>query len=111
MFAGVSVSGFAATYRWYARLFGRPADVFPRDGEAMWRLTTDTSVYVVDDVECAGNALLAFATDDLDGLANRLRADGLAFTRDSGGNAPVRLSVLDDDGNRLTFFRDPLRAG
>jgi hypothetical protein len=81
--------------------------MFPLDDEAVWRLTTSSSVYVVGDVERAGNGLLTLASDDLDGLANRLQADGLVFTWDCGGNAPVRLIVSDDDGNRIAFFQDP----
>jgi hypothetical protein len=106
-FAGVAVLDFAAAYEWYVRLFGRAADMFPIDGEAVWRLTTTSSVYVVGDVERAGNGLLTLASDDLEGVANRLEADGLAFTWDSGGTAPVKLMVTDDDGNRIAFFQDP----
>ena len=112
VFAGVAVSDFAAAYGWYVGLFGRAADMFPHDGEAVWRLTANSSVYVVGDIERAGNGLLTLASDDLDGLANRLQADGRAFTWDSGGDAPLRLTVSDDDGNRIAFFQDPaLRAG
>ena len=106
-FAGVAVSDFAAAYEWYARLFGRAADMFPLDDEAVWRLTKSGSVYIVGDVERAGNGLLTLASDDLGGLANRLQADGLAFRWVSGGSAPVRLMVDDDDGNRIAFFQDP----
>ena len=112
VFAGVAVSGFAAAYRWYVHLFGRAADMFPTDGEAVWRLTTTSSVYVVGDVERAGNGLLTLASDDLEGIANRLEAAGLAFTWDSRDTAPVKLMVTDDDGNRIAFFQDPaLLAG
>ena len=106
-FAGVAVSDYAAAYGWYVRLFGRAADMFPLADEAVWRLTTSSSVYVVADVERAGNGLLTLASDDLDGLANRLQAGGVVFTWDCGGNAPVRLIVSDDDGNRIAFFQDP----
>ncbi len=111
-FAGVAVSDYAAAHEWYVRLFGREADMYPHDHEAVWRLTTSSSVYVVGDVERAGNGLLTLATDDLASLAKRLQADGLAFTRDSGGDAPESLTVSDDDGNRTKFFQDPaLQAG
>ena len=111
-FAGVAVSDYVSTYGWYVRLFGREADMHPHDHEAVWRLTTSSSVYVVGDVERAGNGLLTLATDDLASLANRLQADGVAFTRDPGGNAPESLTVSDDDGNRTKFFQDPaLQAG
>ena len=106
-FAGVAVSDYAAGYEWYVRLFGREADMYPHDHEAVWRLTTSSSVYVVGDLERAGNGLLTLATDDLAGLVNRLQAEGLAFTRDAGRDAPESLTVSDEDGNRIKFFRDP----
>jgi hypothetical protein len=46
-FGGLAVTDFAAPYQWYLRLFGRAADMFPHDGEAVWRLTPAASVYVV----------------------------------------------------------------
>jgi catechol 2,3-dioxygenase-like lactoylglutathione lyase family enzyme len=111
-FAGVAVSNYDTACVWYVRLFGREADMHPHEHEAVWRLTTSSSVYVVGDVERAGNGLLTLATDDLAGLANRLQADGFAFTRDAGGDAPESLTVSDDDGNRIKFFQDPaLHAG
>lgn len=106
-FAGIAVSEYAAAYERYVRLFGREADVYPHDDEAVWRLTTSGSVYVVVDVERAGKGLLTLATDDLAGLANRLDADGVTFTRDFAGDAPESLTDSDDDGNRIKFFQDP----
>jgi catechol 2,3-dioxygenase-like lactoylglutathione lyase family enzyme len=111
-FAGLAVSDYAAAYEWYVRLFGREADMYPHDNEAVWRLTTSSSVYVLGDAERAGNGLLTLATNDLAGFANRLHADGLAFTQDAAGDAPEGLTVSDVDGNRIKFFQDPaLQAG
>jgi len=106
-FAGVAVSDYAAAYEWYVRLFGREAEMVPHDHEAVWRLTTSSSVYVVGDPERAGNGLLTLATDDLAGLADRLEREGFAFTRDAGCDAPESLTVTDEDGNRIKFFQDP----
>jgi hypothetical protein len=39
--------------------------MFPRAGEAVWWLTSSSSVYVVEDPERAGDALLTSAMDDL----------------------------------------------
>jgi catechol 2,3-dioxygenase-like lactoylglutathione lyase family enzyme len=108
-FAGVPVSDFAAAYEWYARLFGRQADMLPRDGEAVWRLTSSSSVYIVGDRERAGNGLLTLAVDDLDLHTDRLGAEGLALTEQSADGGPRRVMITDDDGNRITFFEDPGR--
>ena len=105
-FAGLAVSDFTAAYRWYESLFGRPADMFPHDREAVWRLTSGGAVYVVGDSEHAGHGLVTLAIADLDRHAKRLRAKGLALT-EKEGDGPRRLSVRDEDGNTITFFEDP----
>jgi catechol 2,3-dioxygenase-like lactoylglutathione lyase family enzyme len=108
-FGGVAVTDFAAAYQWYLRLFGRAADMFPHDGEAVWRLTPAASVYVVHDVERAGHALLTLAVDDLAACASHLRENGFAYSERSDGGAPLRLLVKDDDGNTIALFQDPAR--
>jgi catechol 2,3-dioxygenase-like lactoylglutathione lyase family enzyme len=108
-FGGVAVTDFAAAYQWYVRLFGRAADMFPHDGEAVWRLTQAASVYVVHDAERAGHSLLTLAVDDLDACARHLRENGLAHSEHSDGGAPLRLLINDDDGNTIALFQDPTR--
>jgi hypothetical protein len=46
LFAGVAVTDFAAAFGWYERLFGRPPDMLPQEGEAVWRLSSGGSIYV-----------------------------------------------------------------
>lgn len=110
-FAGLPVSDYAAAYEWYARLLGRPADMFPHEREAVWQLTPTSSVYVVQDSERAGSGLVTLAVDDLDANEERLTAAGLALTEQSGGASPQRLVIEDADGNSLTFFHDPSQSG
>jgi catechol 2,3-dioxygenase-like lactoylglutathione lyase family enzyme len=106
-FAGLAVRDFAAAYDWYVRLFGRPADMFPHDEEAVWRLSSGGAIYVVADSERAGHGLVTLALDDLDAHAKRLHASGLAFTEQATEGSPRRLVVRDVDGNTITFFEDP----
>src|SRR6266576_2917656 len=58
LFAGVAVSDFAAARRWYEALFGRSPDILPKEGEAVWHVTTFGSVYVTADPARAGSALV-----------------------------------------------------
>jgi hypothetical protein len=44
---------------------------------------------------------------DLDAHAERLRAEGFAYTEHSAEGSPRRLVVNDADGNTITFFQDP----
>jgi hypothetical protein len=56
MFAGLPVADYAASYDWYVRLFGWPADMFPHDGEAVWRLAPSGSIYAVEDRRSCGGS-------------------------------------------------------
>ena len=109
-FAGLPVAEYGAAYEWYVRLLGRAADMFPHDTEAVWRLTPNGAVYVVQDRERAGSGLLSLALDNLTEHERRLREIGVAFTELAAGDAPRRLRVTDADGNTLTFFQDPAQS-
>ena len=111
VFAGLPVADYVAAYNWYVLLLGRAADMFPHDSEAVWRLATGGSIYVVEDAERAGNGLVTIALDDLDAHETRLRAVGVAFTEQSDRPAPRCLVVKDVDGNTLKFFQDPAPSG
>ena len=110
-FAGLPVADYGAAYAWYTRLFGRAADMFPHDTEAVWRLTSSGAIYVVQDRERAGRGLLTVAVDNLAQHERRLRETGVAFTEPAAREAPRRLTVTDPDGNTLTFFQDGAQPG
>jgi catechol 2,3-dioxygenase-like lactoylglutathione lyase family enzyme len=110
-FAGLPVSDYTAAYDWYVRLLGRPADMFPHEREAVWRVTPTASINVVEDDERAGSGLLTLALDDLEAYERQLSANGVAFTEQVGGASPRCLVVKDADGNSLKFFHDPSQPG
>jgi len=110
-FAGLPVADYATAYDWYVRLLGRDADMFPHERECVWRLTATGSIYVVQDSEGAGRALVTLAIEDLGAHEQRLRDNELIFTEEASGAAPRRLVVSDIDGNRLVFFEDPAPTG
>jgi glyoxylase I family protein len=72
LFAGVAVSDFAAAHRWYEALFGRPPDMLPNEGEAVWHVTNFGSVYVTANPARAGSALVPIAVSNLDEHATAL---------------------------------------
>jgi len=106
VFAGLPVAEYEAAYEWYEQLFGRAADMFPHDAEAVWRLTPNSAVYVVQDPGRAGSGLLTAALEDLDVHERRMRQAGVTFEELASGDAPRRLVVIDPDGNAVTFFQD-----
>ena len=110
-FAGLPVADYASAYDWYVRLLGRGADMFPHERECVWQLTGTSSIYVVQDPERAGSALVTLALDDLGAHEKRLSDSEITFTEESGGAAPRRLVVSDVDANRLVFFEDPGPTG
>jgi hypothetical protein len=110
-FAGLPVAHYIPAYDWYARLLGRDADMFPHERECVWQLTATSSIYVAQDPERAGSAIVSLALDDLDDHERRLREAGFTFSEEATGFSPPRLIVSDLDGNRLAFFQDPSAAG
>jgi hypothetical protein len=108
LFAGVAVSDFATARPWYEALFGRPPDMLPEEGEAVWHVTALGSIYITVDSARAGSASLTIAVSDLDKQATGLATRGLSFD-EHGADPSVlrRLTVTDGDGNRITFFEDP----
>ena len=106
-FTGLPVADYNLAYPWYVRLLGRDADTFPHDSECVWRLTSTSSIYVVEDPQRAGSSLVTLALDDLDAYERRMQAGGFVFAVEDSGATPRRLIVTDTDGNTLTFFRDP----
>jgi hypothetical protein len=108
LFAGVAVSDFAAARRWYETLFGRPPDMLPKQGEAVWHVTTSGSVYVTADPARAGSALVTMAVSNLDEHTAALAARGLSLDeQEADSSAPRQLTITDDDGNSIKFFEDP----
>ena len=79
LFAGVAVSDFPAARRWYEALFGRPPDMLPKEGEAVWHVTTSGSVYVTASPMRAGSALVTIAVSNLYEHATALAARGLSL--------------------------------
>jgi predicted enzyme related to lactoylglutathione lyase len=108
LFAGVAVADFTGAVDWYARLFGRPADIIVNDNEVMWRFADAAWLYVVGDAERAGRALVALCVPDLDETVAEIAARGIisepvVMVGASGRKA----SVIDADGNTLSFIEVP----
>lgn len=93
---------------WYERLFGKPPDMLPAEGDSVWHLASNASVYVVRDAERAGKALVTLAVRDLAHLMAELAARNVPRSAIRQTPGPMhRLIVTDAEGNRVTFFEDP----
>ena len=104
--AVVPVADFEAAHAWFERLFGRPADNLPMEGQLVeWRVTDSGWVQVTRDADRAGSALLNLAVDDLDRHLGEVSERGLAPGTIETVNKGVRLSAIrDPDGNTITFI-------
>ncbi|GII79588.1 hypothetical protein Sru01_45700 [Sphaerisporangium rufum] len=108
LFAGVPVVSLAAALPWYERLFGGPPSFRPNDVEAVWEMAEHRYVYLVQDPERAGNALVLSFVDDLDervaGLAGRGIEPARHETYDGG---VTKVTYRDADGNEIAFGHAP----
>jgi glyoxylase I family protein len=104
--AVVPVADFEAARAWYERLFGRPADNLPMEGQLVeWRVTESGWVQVTRDIERAGSALVNFAVDDLEQHVAAVSGRGLAPGAIETVSKGVQLSAIrDPEGNTITFI-------
>lgn len=104
LFAGLTVTDRDASAAWYARLFGRPADMLPNDAEAAWQLTDGGSVYLVAEPARAGRGVITLIVPDLDAvladIAGRDIAPGPVLTMPGAGR---KCTITDLDGNRVSI--------
>jgi catechol 2,3-dioxygenase-like lactoylglutathione lyase family enzyme len=102
LFAGIPVAELEPAIEWYERFLGAPPDMAPNDEERTWRLTDDGWVYVVEDIERAGNGLTTLIVDDLDERIGRLKERGIEPGEVEQVNEGTRaVQVRDPDGNRI----------
>lgn len=112
VFAGVAVADLDSALDWYESLLGGPPEMAPNEAERAWRLTEEGWIYVVQDPEHAGNALLTLMVDDLDARLAALAERGIS----AGGieilSATVRkVVVTDPEGNRIQLGEAISSAG
>lgn len=105
LFAGVAVTEFDAAVTWFARLFGRPADIIVKDDEVMWRIADAAWLYVLEDAARAGHALVSIAVPDLNATTVEIVGRGIAEPhREVVPGAGRKATFTDPDGNAVTFI-------
>jgi catechol 2,3-dioxygenase-like lactoylglutathione lyase family enzyme len=97
LFAGISVSDYAAALAWYERLLGAPPAFFPNGVEAVWELAEHRYLYIEHRPEHAGHGMLTLFVDDFDTRIAQIADRGLE---------PAIQEVY-DNGVRKTTYRDP----
>jgi catechol 2,3-dioxygenase-like lactoylglutathione lyase family enzyme len=107
LFAGIRVRDLAAARPWYERLLGEPA-FFPNDSEVVWTLADERHVYIQEDPERAGDALITLFVDDLDARVAGIGSRGLEPAgRETYANGVRKVTYRDADGNEVGFGGGP----
>ncbi|MCP9272177.1 VOC family protein [Mycolicibacterium arenosum] len=105
LLAVVPVSDIDTAERWYAKLFGRPADNNPMPALVEWQVVPGGWVQVFVDHERAGSGLLNFAVDDLAAAVDDATSNGLAPGAVESVNKGVDIARLSDpDGNTIALI-------
>ena len=108
LFAGIPVTDYAAALPWYERFFGREPSFLPNDIEAVWEVAPNRYVYIVQDPERAGNALVLSFVDDLGERVAGLAGRGIEPSkRETYDNGVSKVSYRDAEGNEIGFGGAP----
>ncbi|MFC4049020.1 VOC family protein [Actinomadura syzygii] len=108
LFAGIPVTDYATALPWYERFFGREPSSLPNDIEAVWEVAEHRYVYIVQDPERAGNALVLSYVDDLgDRVADLARRGIEPARRETFEGGATKVTFQDADGNEIAFGGGP----
>lgn len=108
LFAGIPVVDYAAALPWYERFFGREPSFFPNDIEAVWEVAEQRYVYIIQDPERAGNALVFWFVDDIDTEVAAISGRGIEpAKRETFEGGVTKVTYRDDDGNELSIGGTP----
>jgi catechol 2,3-dioxygenase-like lactoylglutathione lyase family enzyme len=108
LFAGIRVRDVEVARAWYERLLGAPS-FFPNETEVVWTLADDRSLYIKEDGNRAGGALITVIVDVLDALVTQIASRGLEpDERETYSNGVRKVIYRDPDGNEIGFGALPL---
>ncbi|MFI1831446.1 VOC family protein [Streptomyces sp. NPDC020412] len=108
LFAGIPVTDFTTALSWYERLIGTQPSFLPNDVEAVWELAEHRYVYIVQDPERAGNALVLSFVTDLDARVAAAAARGVApARRETYEGGVTKVVYRDPDGNEISLGGTP----
>jgi catechol 2,3-dioxygenase-like lactoylglutathione lyase family enzyme len=109
LFAGIRVRDYDAAKSWYERLLGSEPAFSPHATEAVWELAEHRYMYIVEDRDAPGGAIITIFVDDLDALAAEIASRGIEpAERETYTNGVRKLVYRDADGNEIGFGGAPL---
>jgi hypothetical protein len=104
LFVGIPVTDYPAALPWYEQFFGGRPSFLPNDTEAVWEVAEHRYVYIVQDPERAGNALVLSFVDDLDDRVAEIARRGIEpAKREAPSSGVTKVIYKDADGNEISF--------
>jgi len=108
LFAGIPVTDLAAARPWYEQLFGGQPSFLPNDIEAVWQVAEHRYIYIVQEPERAGNALVLSFVDDLDDRVAEIGRRGIEpARRETYDSGATKVIYRDADGNEISLGGAP----
>lgn len=104
------VADLASAESWYAKLFGRGADLRPMSSLVHWELADHGGVGLSTSEEIASTGAVFIIVDDLAAERRRLQALGIDLGDDIEGDYSTLAQVRDADGNLITLATPPSPA-
>jgi hypothetical protein len=101
LFVGIPVTDYPAALPWYEQFFGGRPSFLPNDTEAVWEVAEHRYVYIVQDPERAGNALVLSFVDDR--VAEIARRGIEPAKREAPSSGVTKVIYKDADGNEISF--------
>ena len=109
LFVGARVRDYHAARAWYERLVGREPTFIPHATEAVWELAEHRYLFINEDGESPGGAVILVFVDDLDGLTAEISSRGLEPDERVTYSNGVRKTIYRDaDGNEIGFGGAPV---
>ena len=102
LFAGIAVRDHDVAVQWFEQLLGAPASFQAHETESVWILADHRAVYVVQQPDRAGHALVTLMVDNLDVFtAAAAERDVEPVEVEEYGNGVRKAVYRDPDGNEI----------
>jgi predicted enzyme related to lactoylglutathione lyase len=104
LFAGIPVTDYAAALPWYQQFFGRPPSFLPNDTEAVWEVAEHRYIYIVQEPERAGKALVLSFVENLEEEVAKVSRRGIQpVKRETYDSGATKVTYRDGEGNEISF--------
>ncbi len=99
IFAGIPVRDYDVALDWYRRLLGSEPTFYPNDVEAVWQLSENCNVYIIQDRQRAGGSVNMVWVDDPEAEVARIATQGLQPVDVEKHDGVWKYVFHDADGN------------